>query len=652
MSIIKSGYQDAELLVQRTGPFGCWWRNAKHVVTKDYATWTFFDFNDPMVGPLNVIEILEQQPLIDDSASSSHLISSRIRWTHELDTCTSHPEMENSNAAAAAAASSVLPSLDAMVLLAMTAKVKRMGEAVSLVSKKKISQHFYDAKISFPEYSHRSVQCSRGGCSESGHYGKGNSVIVVRLARWPGWFQKNNRPRVCILGGGFGGLYTALRLESLVWPTGKKPQVLLVDQSDRFVFKPLLYELLSGEVDAWEIAPRFSDLLANTSVQFSQDKVKLLQPTDNLGMSGPARSSCGGTVYLESGIVIEYDWLVLALGAEAKLDVVPGAAEFALPFSTLEDARKVDNKLQILERKRFGKESSPIRVAVVGCGYSGVELAATISERLQDKGVVQAINFGSTILPTAPLGNRESAMKVLSSRGVQLFLGYFVSSIRKAHEDKGSDMLSETGREKGISEEHNHENLLLELKPAQRGLESQVLEADLVLWTVGSKPQITSLETKNQPYLFPTNSRGQAETDETLRVKGHPRIFAIGDSAALWNSSGTLLPATAQVAFQQADFAGWNLWAAINDRPLLPFRFQNLGEMMTLGKNDAAVSPNFIVGLTLDGPIGHSARKFAYLLRLPTDEHRIKVGLSWFAKSAIDSIASLQSNLTKVLSTS
>lgn len=99
-----------------------------------------------------------------------------------------------------------------------------------------------------------------------------------------------------------------------------------------------------------------------------------------------------------------------------------------------------------------------------------------------------------------------------------------------------------------------------------------------------------------------------------------------------------------QVAFQQADFAGWNLWAAINDRPLLPFRFviyillfviqlngnydfdkrkkrktkficlffrfQNLGEMMVLGKSDAAVTPSFIEGFTLDGPIGHAGNSF------------------------------------------
>ncbi|KAJ3695866.1 hypothetical protein LUZ60_001243 [Juncus effusus] len=439
---------------------------------------------------------------------------------------------------------------------------------------------------------------------------------------WP----DKKRPRVCILGGGFGGLYTALRLESLFWPDDNKPQVVLVDQSDKFVFKPMLYELLTGEVDAWEIAPQFTDLLKNTSIQFVKDKVKLLNPSDHLRGVKKDKSSSAGTVYLQSGTSIEYDWLVLALGAETKLDLVPGSADFAIPFSTLEDALRVDKELKRLETER----SEKIKVAIVGLGYAGVELAATISERLQGNGMVYAINSAPIICPLAPPGNREAALKVLELRNIQLFLGYFVKCIKEASSE-------------------NLKRYVLELQPAQRGAKSEVLEVDLVLWTVGATSAISRLQPQEQIPAIPLNGRGQVETEETLRVKGHFRTFAIGDSAALRDPSGKLLPSTAQVAFQQADFAGWNLWAAINDRPLLPFRFQNLGEMMILGKNDAAVTPSFIEGLTLDGPIGHAARKFAYLLRLPTDEHRVKVGFSWFTKTAVDSASSLQSTLSSLL---
>ena len=73
--------------------------------------------------------------------------------------------------------------------------------------------------------------------------------------------------------------------------------------------------------------------------------------------------------------------------------------------------QKVNNRLTILERKTFGKDYQ-ISVAIVGCGYSGVELAATVAERLQNRGTVRAINVDTMICPTAPPGNREAALKV------------------------------------------------------------------------------------------------------------------------------------------------------------------------------------------------------------------------------------------------
>ena len=87
-------------------------------------------------------------------------------------------------------------------------------------------------------------------------------------------------PRICILGGGFGGLYTAVRLEGLLWPQGSKPQVTLIDQSERFVFKPLLYELLNGGASAEEVAPFFTKLLAPYSTNFIQ--VTLAKPAATL----------------------------------------------------------------------------------------------------------------------------------------------------------------------------------------------------------------------------------------------------------------------------------------------------------------------------------------------------------------------------------
>jgi len=106
--------------------------------------------------------------------------------------------------------------------------------------------------------------------------------------------------RICILGGGFGGLYTALRLHELPWTAQEKPEIVLVDRSDRFVFSPLLYELMTGEMQSWEVAPLYQDLLAGTDIRFYQSAVA--------GIDLDSKR-----VYLHHGPELSYDKLVLAL---------------------------------------------------------------------------------------------------------------------------------------------------------------------------------------------------------------------------------------------------------------------------------------------------------------------------------------------------
>eukprot|EP00882_Tetradesmus_deserticola_P021250 GHRQ01023004.1.p1 GENE.GHRQ01023004.1~~GHRQ01023004.1.p1 ORF type:complete len:254 (+),score=97.92 GHRQ01023004.1:38-763(+) len=220
--------------------------------------------------------------------------------------------------------------------------------------------------------------------------------------------SSDSRPRVCILGGGFGGLYTAIKLELLMWPRGKKPQVTLVDQGERFIFKPLLYELINGTAQAWEVAPTFAQLLAPYPIQFVQDKVLEVQPEQLLKTGG---SSTGGSVRLASGGTIEYDWLVLSLGAAADPRGVPGVREHAHPFVSLEDAEYVAQQLAAYEA-RAALGQPPATVAVVGAGYAGVEIAAVVGERLKGKARVVLLTPGMQILEAAPPGQREAAEQV------------------------------------------------------------------------------------------------------------------------------------------------------------------------------------------------------------------------------------------------
>ncbi|MBN3868796.1 MAG: NAD(P)/FAD-dependent oxidoreductase [Nostoc sp.] len=390
--------------------------------------------------------------------------------------------------------------------------------------------------------------------------------------------------RICILGGGFGGLYTALRLSQLPWGSTQKPEIVLVDQSDRFLFSPLLYELLTGELQTWEIAPPFEELLQSTGVRFYQGVVS--------GIDIDQRR-----VNLHQGPEIPYDQLVLALGGETPLDLVPGGISYAYPFRTISDAYRLEERLRFLEES----DADKIRVAIVGAGYSGVELACKLADRLGERGRFRIIEIADQILRTSPEFNREAAKKAIEARGVFLDLETKVELIEQ----------------NSISLEYKNQ--------------LDTIPVDLVIWTVGTRvaPVVKSLPLKQ-------NQRGQISTTSHLQVLDHPEIFALGDLADCHDAEGQQVPATAQAAFQQADYTAWNIWATMTNRPLLPFRYQQLGEMMTLGIDNATLTS---LGIKLDGRLAYVARRIAYLYRLPTLDHQLKVGFNWLVRPIIETLS-------------
>lgn len=391
-------------------------------------------------------------------------------------------------------------------------------------------------------------------------------------------------PLICILGGGFGGLYTALRLSKLPWPKAEAPEILLIDQRDRFLFSPLLYELVTGELQTWEIAPPFEELLVGTSIRFHQGGVEAI----NLEAQ---------QVTLSAGVEASYDRLVLALGGETPMDWVPGAAQHALPFRSLEDAYQLQAQLRLLE----ASDRDKIRIAVIGAGYSGVELACKLAERLSSRGRIRLVERSDEILKTSTEFNRQTARKVLSELGVWIDLDTTVESI-------SADSFTLVYQE-----------------------QRDILPVDLVLWTVGTRvnPVLDAL-------ALPRTERQQIEVEPTLQVVNHPEVYALGDLADCRDADGQQVSATAQAALQQADYVGWNIWASLQERPLLPFRYQHLGEMMTLGRDRATLTG---LGLQLDGELAHVTRRLAYLYRMPTLEHQVRVGLNWISKPIRDAIA-------------
>jgi len=390
--------------------------------------------------------------------------------------------------------------------------------------------------------------------------------------------------RVCILGGGFGGLYTALRLSQLPWTKQEKPEIVLVDRSDRFLFAPLLYELMTGELQTWEIAPPFEELLAGTGVRFHQATVTAIDIQAK-------------RVQLQNASELSWDRLVLALGGETPLDRVPGSIDYALPFRTLTDAYRLEERLRGLEES----EADRIRIAIVGAGYSGVELACKLADRLGDRGRIRLIEQSDQILRSASEFNREAAMQALAARGIWIDLETAVDAI-------AADSIS-----------------LLYKGTAD------TIPVDLVLWTIGTQiaEVIRCLDLKK-------NLRGQVMVTPTLQVIDQPDIFALGDLADCKDATDQQMTMTAQSAFQQADYVGWNIWASLSERPLLPFRYQPLGELITLGTNNATLTG---LGLKLDGSLASVFRRLAYLYRMPTHDHQLRVGFNWIARPLIDLLA-------------
>src|SRR6202165_2190908 len=189
--------------------------------------------------------------------------------------------------------------------------------------------------------------------------------------------------KVLIIGGGFGGLFTALDLKGA-------GEITLVNDEDHFLFKPMLYEYLSGEVEAWHIAPDCKELL-DEKVRFVQGKVT------NIDLDAGAVSVAGRAEPLS------YDVLVFAPGAVTNYAGVEGAEQFSLPFRALNDAnrlrRRMTDALDHVQPDAAPQDTrSALTFAIVGGGASGVELSTKMADLLRDAVKRRALKGGPRVL--------------------------------------------------------------------------------------------------------------------------------------------------------------------------------------------------------------------------------------------------------------
>jgi NADH dehydrogenase len=393
------------------------------------------------------------------------------------------------------------------------------------------------------------------------------------------------RARILVVGGGFGGLFTALGLAGA-------GQVTLVANEDHYLHTPLLYEYLSGEVEAWHIAPSYRELL-DERIQFVQGAVT--------GVDFDARAvEVAGRVRR-----FPYDYLVLAVGGVTNFWGVAGAEEHALPFRKIRHADDLRwRMIDTLDRIRPDAAPQDARRAatfvVVGAGASGVELATKMSDLLTDafrrrglKGEprVVVVEMGGEVVPGMEAGVRGVVEEALRERRVEVHTETRVVSVGA----------------RAATLEHAGER--------------QTVEAAGVVWTAGVRvnPLVDRLAAEK-------TRQGLLVVEPSLQLRGRREVFALGDNA-YFPGVAPSLAGTAQLAFQQAAVVAANVQALIDGSVPSAGHFQELGEAVSLGTDDAAV---LAAGRVISGQLARQARFALYTSRLPTWQHRLRVGAAWF----------------------
>src|SRR6266550_1998532 len=391
--------------------------------------------------------------------------------------------------------------------------------------------------------------------------------------------------RVLIIGGGFGGLFTALDLVSA-------GEITLINDEDHFLFKPMLYEYLSGEVEAWHIAPDCKELL--------DERVRFIRGTvTEIDLDARAVNVAGRAEPLS------YDVLVIAPGATTNYAGVEGAEQFALPFRALNDANRLRRRMtEALDHVQPDAAPQDTRgaltFAVVGGGASGVELSTKMADLLRDAVQRRALKGEPRVLIV------EMADRLVPGMGEDL-RQFVEDALHEARVEVHTQTRVARVTKSGITLEHNQQHT--------------ELETAAVVWVAGVRmsPLAESLKIEK-------DRRGLMLVERTLQTREYPNVFALGD-VAFYPDVVPTLAGTAQLAYQQSHLCAQNIRAFVEGRELKSRHFVELGEAVSLGTEHAAV---LSAGKVIGGPLARQARFAMYTARLPTWHHRLRVGASWF----------------------
>ncbi|MFO0698155.1 MAG: NAD(P)/FAD-dependent oxidoreductase [Nitrospira sp.] len=405
--------------------------------------------------------------------------------------------------------------------------------------------------------------------------------------------MSSSKPRVLILGGGFGGMYAALEFEQAL-ARGADLDVTLVNHDNFFLFTPMLHEVAASDLDITNIVSPIRKLLRR--VTFFHGEIEAIDLVHHrVGVSHGHEEHCHS---------LPYDHLVLALGSTTNFFDVPGLVHRAFTMKSLSDAIILRNHLIVnLEEADYECGASLraplLNFVVAGGGFAGVETIAAMNDFLreavrffphlrEDMLRIVLVSSGMVILPE--LGEKLGiyAQRKLTEQKVEIHVNCKVTAVTD-HEVTLSDGTSVT--------------------------------TNTLVWTAGISPHAL-LDTLPCP-----KAKGRVLVNEYLEVPGWPGVWALGDCALVPDSrTGAFHPPTAQHALREGRLAARNVLATVRGDRKKPFLYSTIGLLAPIGKRTGVAN---ILGINFSGFLAWWLWRTIYLLKLPRFEKKILVALDW-----------------------
>ena len=393
-------------------------------------------------------------------------------------------------------------------------------------------------------------------------------------------------PHVVIVGGGFGGLFAAKALKRM------PVRVTLVDRHNHHVFQPLLYQVATAGLSPGDIAAPIRWVLRH------QDNIRvLLADVQDIDLAGRR-------VDLDGGQSLTYDYLILAAGATSSYFGHDDWASHAPSLKTLDDALQLRAKTlrayEMAERTADPElRKKLLTFVLVGGGPTGVEMAGAIAEIARQ---TLADEFRSI---------RTAEARVLLIEAGPSILGTFPEKLREA--------ARESLRHLGV--DVRERTAVTKIEDGRVWLGDETIDAETIIWTAGVRA--SSL---GATLGVPLDRAGRVLVEPDLSVPGHPEAFVVGDMAGLIDPNGRQYPGVSQVAMQQAAHAARMIGRSMEQQPRRPFRYKDLGNMATIGRNAAIADLGW---LRLAGFPAWLLWLFIHIVWLIGFRNRILVLIQW-----------------------